>query len=311
MRLVILCKGKKRPTGYRTPGGYVKTAEGWKKLSTGRKKIKVEAVENWKERVASEELPAHIKAIRIPPAWINVHYSEDPNADLLVTGKDAKGRTQYVYSERFRKAGTVEKFARINALNKSYKDIKAENRTNLAAGVEEALLLFLVMETGVRPGSKVDTKAVKKAYGATTLEGRHVIQKNGGVLLKFTGKKGVERSILIESKQLARLLLQRKKRAGDNGSLFSVDAARLSNYTQSLSSGKGFKTKDLRTRLATAMAVTAVKQVTKPANKTAYKKAVREVAKTVAAKLGNTPIVALQSYINPVVFAKWKVAVAI
>ncbi len=290
LRLAILFKGKERPIGHKTPGGYVKTAEGWRKKTSDK-----------------QELPAHIAAIRIPPAWTDVQYAKDPDADLLVRGKDAKGRAQYVYSARFHTKKTVEKFARVNALNEVYASIKTENRTNASAGKKEALVLLLVMETGIRPGGVRDTKAAKKAYGATTLEGRHVVQEGDTVLLKFTGKKGIDLSIPIKSKRLASVLLKKKKQAGDDDKLFSVDAARLSNYTHSLGGGRGFKTKDLRTHLGTATAIAAIKQMEKPVNKTAYKKSVREVAKVVAATLGNTATIALQAYINPVVFAKWKV----
>jgi DNA topoisomerase IB len=34
------------------------------------------------------------------------------------------------------------------------------------------------------------------------------------------------------------------------------------------------------------------------------------VAKTVSARLGNTPTIALQSYIDPTVFGAWKMAAA-
>lgn len=40
-----------------------------------------------------------------------------------------------------------------------------------------------------------------------------------------------------------------------------------------------------------------------------YKRAVRAVAVEVSKVLGNTPTVVLQSYISPVVFAKWQAAV--
>jgi len=49
-----------------------------------------------------------------------------------------------------------------------------------------------------------------------------------------------------------------------------------------------------------------VNEMEAPINEKEYKKKVKEVAKQVSAKLGNTPTVALQSYISPVVFAEWK-----
>jgi DNA topoisomerase IB len=43
-----------------------------------------------------------------------------------------------------------------------------------------------------------------------------------------------------------------------------------------------------------------------PSNKAALVKARRAVAVAVSEKLGNTPTVALASYIDPSVFAKWE-----
>ena len=41
-------------------------------------------------------------------------------------------------------------------------------------------------------------------------------------------------------------------------------------------------------------------------NEKEYKKAVKFVATAVSKKLGNTPTIALQSYINPATFAAWR-----
>jgi DNA topoisomerase IB len=45
-----------------------------------------------------------------------------------------------------------------------------------------------------------------------------------------------------------------------------------------------------------------------PKTQAEYRKAVMEVAKKVSSVLGNTPVIALQSYINPSVFGAWKAA---
>jgi DNA topoisomerase IB len=46
---------------------------------------------------------------------------------------------------------------------------------------------------------------------------------------------------------------------------------------------------------------------TKPKSQKEYKKMVKDVATIVSKQLGNTPTVALQSYIHPAVFAEWRV----
>jgi DNA topoisomerase IB len=58
--------------------------------------------------------------------------------------------------------------------------------------------------------------------------------------------------------------------------------------------------------LRTAQA--AVDSMPVPTNAKDYKASVMSVAKVVSSKLGNTPAVALTSYINPSVFVPWRVA---
>jgi DNA topoisomerase-1 len=161
------------------------------------------------------------------------------------------------------------------------------------------------MQTGIRPGSEADTGADKKAFGATTLQGQHVVtDADGNVRLKFVGKKGVSLDLPIPNRNLATMLQRRAKRAGPDGQLFpNVNAGGLLRYVHGI--GGDFKTKDFRTLLGTKTALDEMKKFKLPRSMSAYKKQVREVAKAVASKLGNTPTVALQSYINPVVFSKW------
>lgn len=248
------------------------------------------------------KLGAHITGLRIPPAWQNVFASDDPNADLLVTGVDAAGRRQAIYSKKFLESNSRAKFARIQELDTKFNEILNAVNKAVKSGIEEAYVLRLVMQTGVRPGSTKDTKAVKKAFGATTLESQHVVSDSKGVFLKFIGKKGVENNLRITDKGLASDLLARAKKGGR---LFNTDAVKLSAFTHSLDGG-GFKTKDFRTLLATRTAQEAVRSMAKPVNGKQYKSQVRSVAKLVASKLGNTPTVALQSYIHPAVFAEWR-----
>ena len=81
----------------------------------------------------------------------------------------------------------------------------------------------------------------------------------------------------------------------------------MSNYSHQLDGG-GFKTKDFRTLLGTRTAMQEIVNLSPPVPKDEkeYRKKVKEVAIRVSKKLGNTPTVALQSYINPSVFAEWK-----
>jgi DNA topoisomerase IB len=256
-------------------------------------------------------LPPHVSKIKIPPAWTDVVYSKDPKASLLVKGKDSKGRVQYVYSDDHKAKKDAGKFSRIQELNKKFEKVEKQNeeilRKEKGEKAEAALVLKIIMKTGIRPGSIDDRQAKVKAYGATTLEGRHVeVSKGGKCMLHFIGKKGVENKISVDDPSIAKILAERKRKAGDSGKIFNCGNIQLLKHSSSLDGG-GFKTKDFRTLLGTKTAMEYVKaQEKRPTNDKEYKKAVMAVAKKVAEKLGNTPSVALKSYINPVVFEGWR-----
>lgn len=261
-------------------------------------------------RESGAPLPPHIAKLRIPPAWTEVSYSADPDAAVWVTGKDAKGRRQAIYSPSFVGQQAAAKFARIKELDQKFESIKRQNdiarKSNDPRTVEAADCMALIMATGVRPGSDSDTKADKQAYGATTLLGRHVVPlATKGVRLRFIGKKGVALDLAVTDPEIAKMLLQRKERAGNGGRLFQVSERDLLNHAHSFDGG-GFKTKDFRTLLGTRTAMAEVEKAPAPMDAKSYKKAVMAVAKQVASRLGNTPTVALQSYINPVVFLPWR-----
>ena len=300
--------GKQPSQTAKTPSKKDPKSEGGKSSVGPIKSLSQTKIDSEGKRTTAsgKPLPEHIAKLKIPPAWTEVVYSEDPKASFLVKGKDSKGRVQYLYSESHRLKKAAMKFKMIDELNKKYSKIVTENDANLKKK-EEAKVLALIMKTGVRPGSEDDHDAEVKAYGATTLEGRHVEESNGQVVLHFIGKKGVENRIPVGDKGLAELLMERKKKAGDDGQLFKCDNTSLLKYSSSLDGG-GFRPKDFRTLLGTQTAMELIKNTKQPPkNEKEYKKMVVEVAKKVAERLGNTPPVALKSYISPVVWADWKI----
>ena len=262
-----------------------------------------------------KQWPEHVQKLKLPPAWKDVRISQDPDADLQAIGKDAKGRAQYVYSQRFQDSQQAAKFARIKELDAKMGEIEAQNAKDLkssdSATRENAECARLVMATGIRPGSEEDTGAKVKAYGATTLRGEHVVQEGGKTYLRFTGKKGVNLNLEVTDKDTATMLARRAEASGPNAQLFPrVSDASLRDYSHTLDGG-GFKTKDFRTALASREAMAQVGSLPAPKDAKEYQKSVMAVAKRVSSRLGNTPTVALQSYIHPAVFAAWREAAGV
>jgi DNA topoisomerase I len=264
-----------------------------------------------------EELPAHVRAIKIPPGYSKVKYNPDPAALLVATSVSSKGKTQYHYSALHNAKAAEMKFARIDELRAKMKEIAAQNdkgRQSDNPKIKAAAdCLALIMSTGVRPGQEEREggyKADKTAYGATTLKPEHVVLSGKDVRLKFVGKKGVDLDLPVKDKAIAKMLVDRAVEAGPKGQLFDVSDAGLRDYTHTLDGG-GFKVKDFRTALGTTTAQELVGKQKPPGNLKAYKAAVMAVAKQVSQTLGNTPSIALSAYIDPRVFLEWKAAAEI
>ena len=250
-----------------------------------------------------------IASLRIPPAYRDaVHISDDPEADLQATWTDAKGRTQYRYSAEHSEKAAAEKFARLKDFNKALPQLRERITTDLSdtrlseTERESAAILRLIDKTGFRPGSEGETGADTKAYGATTLKAGHVRIDGDKISFRFPSKSGQVTAKTITDPVLAKVLAERK---AHGGYLFpNASDADVRDYLHSRDGD--FKVKDFRTWNGTNKALETIAKMPVPKTDTAFKKAQREVAKKVAKHLGNTPAIALKSYIDPAVFSAWK-----
>lgn len=258
----------------------------------------------------TEEDEARMKALRVPPAWKNVLFSKDAKSDLQVIGTDSKGRTQYIYSAAHTAKAAAEKFARLKDFHKAVPKIRKKALNDMqdeSLSQEErdtAAVIYLIDKTAFRIGSDSDTLAAKRAYGASTLLGRHVKVEGDKVVFRFVGKKGVEINKTIRDASLASYINGKRVKRDDK--LFATSDARTRDYLKSIT-GEPFLVKDFRTWHGTAMALKTIKSMKVPTTQKDFLKARREVCKKVSDHLGNTPAVALASYIDPTVWAPWTI----
>lgn len=318
--------------------------------------------------------PGHITPAMIGKDWTDVKIAADPEADVLATGRNAKGVSKTTYNDAFHMRNAAIKFARVMEGVEKFGEISSENQGNRkskdSATREAADCCWLMQEQATRPGSDADTKGLEslygksldssniivtppedgkkgktkveieidakkihirdegaaeqliarkesgnlgdstywlKSFGASTLEGRHVVKNaDGSVNLQFMGKESVWHDHRIQNPELAKMLLTRKANAGDDGKLFDTDYAKISKYTGKLDGGK-FSAKDFRTVRANQLAIQHISAMKKPENLIEYKKQVLDVGTRVSGVLGNRPAQALESYIDPVVFSGWRI----
>lgn len=250
--------------------------------------------------------PPHLAGLIVPPAWTDLEAELDSRKPCVLMGTDAAGRRQRMYSAEWTAAAKSSKFERVKALRAEWDDLRTQiesdvNNDSLTAKTREAArVALLIYETGIRPGHGIDEAAQVKAYGACTLQLRHVKRCSRGVRLQFVGKKGVRQNVLVTNPYLVELFLERKAATTTWSSrLFSVSASHLNVYFKTLGSGD-YSAKDFRTARGTTLALEILgKRRRWPAAKSKRKAIINEALDAVAKHLGNTRVVSRNSYVDP------------
>src|ERR1043165_3266013 len=67
---------------------------------------------------------ARINALRVPPAWRDVHIATTPRSAIQAWGFDARGRKQYRYNERAVERRELRKYHRVRQLAKQLPKVR-------------------------------------------------------------------------------------------------------------------------------------------------------------------------------------------
>lgn len=239
---------------------------------------------------------------RIPVGLDQIRISTDPTKDLIAVGIGSNGKkVKYIYSAEYeaqQKAIKNERYERLKDAVNNFGSFTDSIRQ--AGAVDSADCLDLIRATGVRVGTQEpDEDDDDPVYGATKLEGRHVvINPDNSVKLVFTGKDKQHLDIAVEDPKVAEMLKKRKEQVGDKGRLFGkVNENKLSRYLKA-EYGDDTKVKDLRTLKAGEKTREFFKGKPKfEGTKKDRKKLEKECSEYVCKFLGNTPSVCLKSYI--------------
>jgi DNA topoisomerase-1 len=264
-----------------------------------------------------------IKALVIPPMWEDVLIAREPNAKIQVSGRDAKGRKQYIYSEQWQRDQQAIKFSKLP----SFADGLPALRTLCHKLLKQpewtpdkvlALMALILDHTGIRIGNKYYAKN-NQTYGLSTLRRKHLIEHDQGITLQFTGKSGKQRAISIDDDVLATQISQASEQTGYSIFRYRVDASHWADVSSDevnefirAHMGDDFSCKDFRTWTGTCLAVKCYCEMVS-ANKAQRgskgakqlsevqksKKIVTQVVKSVSKELGNTPAICREYYIHP------------
>jgi DNA topoisomerase I len=255
-----------------------------------------------------------IRALAIPPAWTDVWISPDPNGHLQATGRDAKGRKQSRYHERWRELRDESKYERMAAFGAALPRLRARvskdlSKSGLPRDKVIATIVNLLERTLIRVGNEEYARH-NASFGLTTLRERHVQIQGAHLRFHFRGKSGKEHSVDVSDPKLARIVKRLQELPGQHlfhfrdadGVLHPLESGDVNAYLRE-ATGDDFTAKDFRTWHGTLLAATTLAGVGRVGSPS--KRHVVRVLALVAARLGNTPAVCRKSYVHPVVISSF------
>jgi len=252
------------------------------------------------------------KSLVIPPAWSDVWICPSANGHLQATGRDAKGRKQHRYHPRWREVRDETKYGRMLAFAKALPAMRKRVEHDLALpGLPREKILATVvrlLETSLIRVGNEEYARQNHSFGLATLRNRHVNVSGSTIRFEFRGKSGVEHTLDINDKRLAKIIKRCQDLPGyelfqyidDQGERRAIDAMDVNDYVKQLA-GEEFSTKDFRTWHGTVLAARALQEFRNVDAQAQSKKSIVQAIESVAKKLGNTKAVCRKCYIHPAV----------
>lgn len=262
--------------------------------------------------IREEQRLLRIKRLAIPPAWTEVWICPSPNGHIQATGRDARGRKQYRYHERWREVRDENKFDRLAQFAKALPNIRRRVAHDLKLpGLERrkvlATIVRLLQRTFIRIGNEEYARE-NKSFGLTTLKNHHVKVNGAQVLFKFRGKSGRQHEVDVTDRRLAKVIAQCQDLPGqdlfqyvdEDGGVQNVTSQDVNEYLRQIA-GEDFTAKDFRTWGGTVLAAIALSRQEEFQTKKQAKSNIKTAICAVAELLGNTPAVCRKCYVHPVI----------
>ncbi|ARS35118.1 DNA topoisomerase IB [Pontibacter actiniarum] len=269
------------------------------------------------ERVTDKKKLERLKSLVIPPAWEDVWICKSPKGHLQVTGRDEKGRKQYIYHPQWQVARSLTKFGRMIEFGEHLPKLRERIQEDITSRKLDrrkvtAVVLSIMDNALIRIGNRHYAKS-NKSFGLTTLRDRHVKINGSNIKFTFKGKKGVEHEIDLKDRRLARLVKKCKDIPGydlfqyfdEDGERHTVESGDVNDYLREVTD-LDFTAKDFRTWGGTVKMVECLEDVLDAHPDQPKDKSIKEAVKLVAQSLGNTPTVCSKYYIHPEVVTLFK-----
>jgi DNA topoisomerase-1 len=260
---------------------------------------------------------ARIQNLAIPPAWKDVWICPHPNGHLQATGRDAKGRKQYIYHPDWRAVRDETKFHRLARFGRALPRIRRRVARDLRLpGLPRekvvAAVVRLLEQTGIRIGNQ-EYAEENNSFGLSTLRNHHVAVRGERLKFRFRGKSGKFHEVDLASARLARIVKRCQDLPGhhlfeyvdDAGEIHKVTSEDVNGYLHEIA-GEEFSAKDFRTWVGT---LHALRILCRPSGNFLRKpttSALTAMIDEVAEALGNTRAICRKYYIHPAVTDAWR-----
>jgi DNA topoisomerase I len=266
------------------------------------------AFKNIKGRWIKDEAEiARIRKLAIPPAYTSVWICPSPNGHLQATGRDARGRKQYRYHERWRAERDGGKFDRLVHFAQVLPSMRRKvqqmlGETELSRQLVLATIVRLLDTTLIRVGNDQYARE-NGSFGLTTLRNRHVKIEGDQLRLSFRGKSGVRHDVKVKDARVLRVVRRCMHLPGqelfqyrdDAGAVHAIGSGDVNDFLNELC-GERFTAKDFRTWHGSVLALETLRKFCGSGGE---RFTVKQLLGEVSQSLGNTPAVCRKAYVHP------------
>ncbi|HZX92826.1 MAG TPA: DNA topoisomerase IB [Rudaea sp.] len=253
-----------------------------------------------------------IRQLAIPPAYTDVWICRRANGHLQATGRDARGRKQYRYHQKWRQLRDRAKYDRMLAFSEHLPGLRRRVAADLRLpGIPRAKVLATVvrlLETSlIRVGNDEYARA-NGSFGLTTLKNDHVRVRGAHLQFRFRGKSRKVHDVRVSDARLARIVRHCQDLPGqalfqfvnDAGEVESIDSSDVNAYIRGRD-GTEFSAKDFRTWAGTLLTARVLSGLGNAPDETVSKARIASAVEQVASRLGNTPAICRKSYVHPAI----------
>ena len=252
--------------------------------------------------ITYNSIKEYLEGFYIPPAYDDVQINKNKKAKILAIGYDDKDRPQYIYNKKHTEKQSKKKFEKLIEFGHNYKKIynkinKDLNSKENSKNKEIAMILKIIIDCNFRIGNDKYTKD-NNSYGVSTLEKKHILERNGNVIINFIGKKGIENECVVRDKKIIKNLKskksQKKKRIFSykkNNKNYNIQSKDVNKYLKDLGD---FTTKNFRTWNANLELIKELLYFNED-----EKYVMKKCIENVAFKLHHTASICKKNYLNP------------